>query len=38
MLEPAWNEILLRLGEVGLVEVRPVLIKAAHQLIMSPMI
>lgn len=32
-LESLWNEHLLQLGEEGLPEVRPLLIKAVHQLI-----
>lgn len=36
LLEGQWNESLLQLGEVGLPEARPILIKGVYQLIMTP--
>jgi len=35
-LEALWNEHLLQLGEAGLPEARPILIKGAYTLIMTP--
>lgn len=35
-LEALWNENLLQLGETGLPEARPILIKGAYTLIMTP--